>query len=98
MGGRSPEVSEQRRAGRVEKCVRMVRSRRVAAIAANRYTAWPASSFARLFDPLVLAILMTLGALLVWKRRRLSIRLLIVPVALLLAFTSIRRAPSGTFT
>src|SRR5271163_3889692 len=43
---------------------------------------------APMFDPLTLAILLALGALCAWKRRRLSIRLLIISVALLLVFTS----------
>src|ERR1022692_4565068 len=43
---------------------------------------------APLFDPLTLAILLAVGALLAWKRRRLAFRLLIAAVALLLVFTS----------
>jgi len=43
---------------------------------------------APLFDPLTLAILLAVLALLAWKRPRLAIRLLIVSVALLLIFTS----------
>ena len=43
---------------------------------------------APLVDPLTLAILLAACALLAWKRRRLSIRLLIVSVALLLIFSS----------
>jgi uncharacterized SAM-binding protein YcdF (DUF218 family) len=43
---------------------------------------------APLLDPLTLAILLSVCALLAWKRRRLAIRLLIVSVALLLLFTS----------
>src|SRR5271155_103593 len=43
---------------------------------------------APLFDPLTLAILLAACALVAWKRRRLSIRLLIVSVALLLVFSS----------
>jgi hypothetical protein len=43
---------------------------------------------APLFDPLTLAILLVVLALLVWKRRLLAIRLLIVSIAILLAFTS----------
>src|SRR5580704_1620157 len=43
---------------------------------------------APLFDPLVLAILLAVCALLVWKRRRLAGWLLAVSVALLLVFTS----------
>jgi len=43
---------------------------------------------APLFDPLALAILLAVCALLAWKRKRLAVRLLIVSVALLLAFSS----------
>jgi uncharacterized SAM-binding protein YcdF (DUF218 family) len=43
---------------------------------------------APLFDPLTLAILLAICALLTWKHRRLAMRLLIVSVALLLLFTS----------
>jgi uncharacterized SAM-binding protein YcdF (DUF218 family) len=43
---------------------------------------------APLFDPLVLAILLAVCALLVWKRRRLAGWLLAVSIALLLVFTS----------
>jgi uncharacterized SAM-binding protein YcdF (DUF218 family) len=41
-----------------------------------------------LFDPLTLALLLSVCALLAWKRRRLAVRLLIVAIALLLVFTS----------
>ena len=44
--------------------------------------------FAPLFDPLTLAVLLVVCALLAWKRRRLALRLLIVSMALLLAFSS----------
>ena len=43
---------------------------------------------APLFDPLTLAILLFVCALLAWKHRRLAMRLLIVAVALLLVFTT----------
>jgi uncharacterized SAM-binding protein YcdF (DUF218 family) len=43
---------------------------------------------AHLFDPLTLAILLSVCTLLFWKRRRLALRLLIVAVALLVVFTS----------
>jgi uncharacterized SAM-binding protein YcdF (DUF218 family) len=43
---------------------------------------------APLFDPLTLAILLAFAALVAWKRRRLSIPLLFISVALLLVFTS----------
>jgi|SRR5579862_664356 len=43
---------------------------------------------APLFDPLVLAILLAIGALVIWKRIRLAVRLLILSVALLLIFSS----------
>jgi hypothetical protein len=50
----------------------------------------PASKLlAPLFDPLTLAILLAICALLAWKYRRLAMRLLIVAVVLLLAFTSV---------
>src|ERR1035438_568633 len=43
---------------------------------------------APLFDPLTLAILLAVCALLVWKHRRVATRLLIAAVVLLLAFAS----------
>jgi hypothetical protein len=41
-----------------------------------------------LFDPLTLAILLAVLALITWKRRGLAMRFLIVSLALLLIFTS----------
>jgi hypothetical protein len=43
---------------------------------------------APLFDPLILAVFLAVCALLAWKRRQLSLRLLFASVALLLVFTS----------
>ena len=43
---------------------------------------------APLFDPLALAIMLAVCALLTWKHRRLATRLLVVAVVLLLAFSS----------